>query len=247
MTSKSTGISRFELERSRKWFEHEFGAREEPLIPYADALVEAFLSTNRTGAPLLTAAAVKNLNPMVEAIIGDCQAAIGAGFIAAPGVVDLRDRYILWLYRRNGAIRRLRLNFDRTDVNAYDYVEMDWYIQARDLNHTCLTGPYLDYAGSDALVLTITAPVISENTFLGVVAIDLMAQDFEDLITSHLCELPGEVVVTNNERTIVATNSTRWMPGERLSKMPEQDPDEYESIMSIGRWAEWQLGVARTL
>ncbi|XVQ08625.1 PDC sensor domain-containing protein [Spirillospora sp. CA-255316] len=246
MIPSSVGAPQAELDRVRTWFENEITARVTPLLEYATALVGLARDIDSdAGAPVLSASAVEGLNPTVEAIIDDSPTTIGAGFIAGPDIVDARDRYMLWLQRRNGAIRRLRLNFDTTDMNAYDYVHMDWYVRTRDRRRPTLTGPYLDYSGSDALVLTVAVPVVADEEFLGVVALDLMAQAAEELMTSQLCGLPGEVVVVNRDRTVVATNSVRWMPGERLRVMPDQEPDRYESIVPIRTLSDWQLAVAK--
>ena len=246
MKPSSLGVGRSQLDRVRGWFEAEWSARAAPLVEFAAALVDLVPDAphTRTGS-ILKASDVERLSSAIESIINDSVAIIGAGFIAAPNVVDGTDRYMLWLQRRDGVIRRLRLNFDTTDLNAYDYVGMDWYVHTRTRNLLSLTGPYLDYSGSDALVFTVAAPVVRGGDFFGVVAIDLMAQAAEDLMTSQLCGLPGDAVVVNRDRAVVATNSVRWMPGERLPMMPAQEPERYESMVGIGTWTDWQLAIAR--
>lgn len=244
MTRGSVVVSK-DLHRVREWFEAEISARISPLLRYSSALSRlAEQAENRADASLLTSSRVEKLNPTVEAIIHASPITIGAGFIAAPNVVDDAERYMLWLQRRNGTVRRLRLNFDTSDVDAYDYVRMDWYLHTRDRGQPSLTGPFLDYSGADALVFTLAAPVMVRSEFLGVVALDMMAQAAETSMTAQLCSLPGDVLLVNRDRTVVATNSVRWMPGERLRAMPADEPDSYRWIVPVGTWTDWQLAVA---
>lgn len=245
MTRGSTVSPHAELDRVRAWLEETIAERMEPLLHCANALTHRIAEVPPVDSPALVAADVEKLTPTLVRIIDELPSTIGAGFIAAPDVVDSAARYMLWIQRRNGAVRRLRLNFDTTDLDAYDYVNMDWYVHTRDSGLPSLTGPYLDYSGSDALVLTAAAPVLAGREFLGVIAIDVMAQAAEDLIRSHLCDVPGDVVLVNRDRTVVATNSVRWMPGERLHRMPDEEPERYRSIVPVGTWTEWRLAVAR--
>ncbi|GAA3541133.1 PDC sensor domain-containing protein [Nocardioides daeguensis] len=231
-----------ELTRISTWLEQQIDDRLTPLLSYAEQLA-ALSSASSSGG--LTAGDVESLSQHVEAIIKDSPAIIGSGYIAAPGAVDDAIRYMLWLQQRGDAIKRLQLNFDTTDLEAYDYVEMDWYLRTRDRLRPTLIGPYLDYSGSDALVITLAVPVLSGAEFLGVVAIDLMAQAAEELITNELCQLPGDVVVVNRDRTVVATNSVRWMPGERLASMPDEDEACFKTALQVGDWSDWQIAVAK--
>lgn len=242
MSRTGSVTSKRELTRISAWLEQELEDRLAPLLSYAEQIA-ALASASASGG--LSAGDVESLSQHVEAIIKDSPAVIGSGYIAAPGAVDGAIRYMLWLQQRGSAIKRLRLNFDTTDLEAYDYVEMDWYVRTRDQLRPKLIGPYLDYSGSDVLVITLTLPVLSGAEFLGVVAIDLMAQAAEELITTELCQLRGDVIVVNRDRTVVATNSVRWMPGERLASMPDEDEACFKTALQVGEWSDWQIAVAK--
>lgn len=71
----------------------------------------------------------------IEAVVVQLDAVVGHGFVAAPGVVEGRERYLLWLQQRAQGARRLNLNFDPSDVDVYDYLTMEWYTAARN-RHT---------------------------------------------------------------------------------------------------------------
>lgn len=193
----------------------------------------------------ISEAALDDLVPSVERLVHSARSIIGAGFIAAPGLVDDCERYMLWLQKRDGAARRLRLNFDTSDVDAYDYVRMDWYSRARSTRGACLTGPYLDYSGSDHIVVTLTVAANCGSQFAGVAGIDLSAHAAEGLLVEQLRALAADAVVFNDERLVVAANSARWMPGERVPAVRGEalGLDQSERLVD---WSGWRLGVARS-
>jgi hypothetical protein len=244
MTSGGTKIAAAELDRVRAWLEDNTSALLAPLHAYAAELLAA-QDDGASATPHISAAAVERLAPTVESIIEGSPAAYGAGFIAAPYVVDGADRYMMWLQRRNGDVRRLRLNFDTADIDAYDYVGMDWYVATEMGRVPSLTGPFLDYSGSAALVFTLAYPVLADEHFLGVAAMDLLAESAEAQMTDQLCSLPSGVLVVNQNRTVVASNAVTWMPGERLSAMPSDDDRRFGYVAPIGDWTGWQLAALK--
>ena len=139
---------------------------------------------------------------------------------------------MMWLQQRNGEVRRLRLNFDTTDLDAYNYVGMDWYVATEEGRTPSLTGPFLDYSGAAALVFTLAFPVLDGDRFYGVVAMDLLAQSAEADMTEQLFTLAPDVLVVNQNRTVVASNALNWMPGERLAAMPWDDSSLFGYVAS---------------
>jgi len=203
--------------------------------------------TEASGHPGLATRSVEGLVDVVDAHLRDSELAIGHGFIAAPEVVDGLERYMLWLQRDGELIKRLRLNFDTSDLDAYDYVHMDWYTKPARQRGAALTGPYLDYAGAGRLVITVAAPVFVETRFVGVVGTDLLAEQLEAHITRRLRSVDAEVLLVNDDRSVVATNSPRWMPGERLHTHPGHDGGNYAAVVALDAWTGWSLAVARPL
>jgi len=207
-------------------------------------LIEA--DDDATSVPALRGKALDTLVVPVRETLRSSELAIGHGFIAAPGVVDGLERYMLWLQRRNGSIDRLRLNFDTGDLDAYDYIRMDWYTVAASHRLPTVTGPYLDYSGADQLVLTLTMPTVVDDHFIGVVGTDLLASATEELIAWQLCGINTDAVLVNGDRSVIATNSPRWMPGERLRIHPGADPSRFAAAVPLDEWTGWCLAVSST-
>lgn len=205
--------------------------------------LSALGSRSRRG--LLTHAGVSALSGEVEAAIVRSERMVGHGFIAAPTVVEGYERYMLWLQRKNGKLYRLRLNIDPGDPDAYDYLTMEWYARAIAGDSAVLTGPYLDYSGSNHFVFTFTLPARLDDTLLGVVATDMLVHQAEVEFVRILKKAGGEAVLVNTDRIVVAANSVRWIPGERLPSRPDRDPANFPVVIPLSEWTGWcvALGV----
>jgi hypothetical protein len=202
-----------------------------------EALARAVARTAaRSPSGELTEAALEPLVGSIERVILSRKLLAGHGFVAAPETVEGRERYLLWLQRSAGGTRRLRPNFDLGDVDVYDYLTMDWYTAARDRRAPVVCGPYLDYSGADLFVLTMTVPVVAGDRFIGVAGADLLVREVEDWLVHELAAVGGEAMIVSAERTVIAANSPRWAPGERLRRLPTEDWRAYRDVASVGRW-----------
>lgn len=184
------------------------------------------------------------LTPQIESVLAEFQDFVGHGFVAAPGVVMGRERYLLWLQRRPTGVGRLNLNLNPDDPDVYDYLDMEWFTRARSVQAPAVYGPYIDYAGSDHLVLTEAVPVLWRDAFVGVIGADILADEVEGRLVQHLNAVPSAAIVVNADRSVVASNSARWMPGERLDTHPSRDRSSYAGVGTLGDWAGWVLAVA---
>lgn len=157
---------------------------------------------------------------VLEQISGD-DMYVGMGFVAAPGVIDGRDRYMLWWQQSRDSVSRLRLNFDRSSVDVYDYLGMDWFRLPRAGRPRVAFGPYVDYSGADHYIVTAAVPVIVDGVIAGVAGTDLLFGELERRLVGVLREASSEAVLVNAEGRIVAANSASWILGSRLRSLPE--------------------------
>lgn len=172
----------------------------------------------------------------------------GMGFIAAPFVVDGNERYLAWWQRTNDRVTRLRLNFDPTSIDVYDYLQMDWYRLAQRGQARVAYGPYVDYSGSDMYTVTATIPIVADGTFLGVAGADLVVGEIEHRLLEVLRRTGEDAVIVNAERRVIAANTPRWFVGSRLSAMPEagrqSDPTAFRDVAELPLGTGWVLGIA---
>lgn len=168
-------------------------------------------------------------------------AAFGYGFVAAPGVVEGRERYLYWFQRAERGLRRLLLNFDPGDVNVYDYLAMDWYTQAEETRRPVIYGPYVDYTGSDQFVLTVSDPVVHDGRFLGVAGSDLLMTRLEVELVPVISQVDAETVVVNADRQVVMSNSARWITGDRLRTHPLRDGSGFTVVSEVVEGIGWAV------
>jgi hypothetical protein len=174
-------------------------------------------------------------------------AQVGFGFVAAAGVVDGLDRYMLWWQQHEGRTSRLRLNFDRSSIDVYDYVEMEWFQYQAAGPRRVTFGPYVDYSGSELYIVTATVPVEVEGRFVGVVGADLLFEELERRLVDVLRRADTEAVVVNAERRVIAANSARWVLGSRLRDLPEAgaaiDGGTVVEVAEVPLGNQWHLAL----
>jgi DNA-binding FadR family transcriptional regulator len=186
-----------------------------------DGLADAFHAMRARLGEAPAAHDLQRLDAAVRTVVDLHDTAEGAGYVFAPNYIAGFDRYIHWLHRSADRITPLRFNLDPESVNAYDYLQMDWYTLARDRDSRCAYGPFLDFAGADHYVMTLTAPLARNGEFLGVVGVDLRMAELERRLMGIVDAAPGDAVLINSERAVLAANTPRWVAGSRLPAIPK--------------------------
>ncbi|MFI6289019.1 hypothetical protein ACIBCM_30455 [Streptomyces sp. NPDC051018] len=167
----------------------------------------------------------------------------GFGFFTASGVLRDRDRHFEWWQRGGTGAVRLQLNLDPTSVDVYDYFEMEWFTAGRDRGRRSVFGPYVDYYGADRYVITLAAPVTDE-VFVGVAGADLRVAEFEPLLLGALRETGHDAVLVGPERRVIAANTSRWLVGSRLPRVPVAGQDGFVAVGEVGLDSDWVVALA---
>lgn len=219
----------------------------ERIYDLLDRIAEEVLRS-RPRRAALTEAHFGGLQRQLAALLEDERGVWGMGFIAAPFVVEGRERYLAWWQRHNDRVARLRLNFDPTSIDVYDYLQMDWYQLASRGQRRVAYGPYVDYSGSDMYTITATVPVVADDTFLGIAGADLVVGEVERALLEVLRQTAEDAVVVNTERRVIAANTPRWFVGSRLPAMPavgpEAEPTAFREVAELPLGTGWVLAVA---
>ena len=197
----------------------------------------------------LTEAQFSNLQRLLAELLETERSIVwGMGFVAAPFVVEGRERYMAWWQRINDRATRLRLNFDPTSIDVYDYLQMDWYRLAQRGDARVAYGPYVDYSGSDMYTITAAIPITVDGTFLGLAGADLVVGEVEHRLLEVLRQTTEDVVVVNAERRVIAANTPRWIVGSRLGALPaagpRSDPPAVTDVADMPLGTGWVLAIA---
>lgn len=217
----------------------EIGAVFEHYLDRLRTLAAEVVAADDAGS--LPEAALQPVRHRIEEWLTEDGVCVGYGFVAAPGVVDDLERFMMWFQQQGSGVRRLQLNFDPADIDVYDYLGMEWFTFARDRGGPVCYGPYVDYSGSDLYVMTLTVPVQHGDRFLGVAGADLLAARMESLVIPVLQRVPAETVVVDSERHVVFSNTARWIPGDRLAKHPLEDPGRFRRVAEPVPGVRWAV------
>lgn len=219
----------------------------EPIYELLAGIAEDVLRS-RPPRAALTEAHFSGLQRRLADLLQEERAVWGMGFIAAPFIVDGRERYLAWWQRHNDRVARLRLNFDPTSIDVYDYLQMDWYRLAQRGHARVAYGPYVDYSGSDMYTITATIPIVADGIFLGVAGADLVVGEVERHLLDVLRQSDDDTVIVNTERRVIAANTARWFVGSRLPAMPvagpKTDPSAFREVAEMPLGIGWVVAIA---
>jgi hypothetical protein len=221
------------------------GAVLRPVYDRLAAIAAAVAASRAAARDAWTESQMGDIQRTVLALIEEDDVHVGMGFVGAPGVVDGLERSMLWWQRTEGRVSRLRLNFDQTSIDVYDYVEMDWFRLPSEGRERVTMGPYVDYAGSELYILTTSVPVVVDGEFLGIAGSDLLFGEVERRLIDVLRTSPAEAVIVNAERRVVAVNSARWVVGGRVPALPEVgDGAEWAEVGEVAECPGWRVALA---
>lgn len=159
---------------------------------------------------------------------------IGAGFVAAPGFLpDAYWHLSWWLGEQNtigfdsGSVvstRRLETVTDPTSDRFRDYTNLEWWRVPERTGSPHITGPYVDYLCTDDYTLTVTMPVYTASSLIGMVGADSYVRQIEVLLLPHLYEVGCAAIVVNASGRVVASSDPHHAPGSilRIAGLSEQ-------------------------
>jgi hypothetical protein len=181
-----------------------------------------------TTARLLAAAATPTradlgeIEPLVVSALGDHEAMLhGAGFVAAPGLLEDAPWWLEWFAWDAGTRQRLVTDNDPRGAHFFDYTLMPWFTGPRDGGGRVVTGPYVDYLCTDDYTLTFTSPVRRpDGTFAGVAGVDVRVGAVEQRFLAMLRASPRTLVLVNDLGRVVISNSAHMLSGDLV---PEVD------------------------
>lgn len=147
------------------------------------------------------------------------QLAVGLGLVAVPGGSAVRLQW--WQVDPDaGHLRALEPDLDPGSVGYYDCTATEWFDVPRRTGRRHVVGPYVDVHGTGRYLLTLTAPVVLDGGFVGVVGADVPVDRFE----THLLRLLGPVqhcfVLLDADGRVVLSTAARWLVGDLVPGRP---------------------------
>jgi hypothetical protein len=181
------------------------------------------LTTGPTHREHLQPSDLAELRPgLIEVLAHHREIVVGMGMIVAPGLLPHERRRLEWWQYAPGREQpsALQVDLNPDSLGFYDYDAAEWFSVPRRTGRRHIVGPYVDAHGTDRYLLTFTAPVLVDGTFLGVVGADVPVSRFERRLLGAWGGRGTELTIINNQGRVVMSNCSHALSGDLLS-----DPD----------------------
>ena len=182
----------------------------------------SLLAGARAAGRRLCQADLQPLQPLVAELLAASQGfAAGAGVVLAPGVLAGPARCLEWWWvTPEGQVSKLAVDLDPQSAEFFDYTSAAWYTAAERSGAPSVTGPYVDYICTREYTLTVSVPLLPGGRFAGVAGADILAGAVERLALPALARLPGPAALVGGNDRVIASNTTRALPGSVLGPAP---------------------------
>lgn len=163
----------------------------------------------------------------------------GLGFMAEAGVLAESCYWLEWWQRASDGTfdRDYSHQLDPTRDDFYDYSSKGYMTQPRTSGEASAMGPYIDYGGVDDYLVTVSVPVTSKGSFVGIMAADIRVADLELSVSPWLARANGVCVLLNAESRVLLSNSVGYNVGDVLPTSADL------SFTEVGRFG-WVIGRA---
>lgn len=140
----------------------------------------------------------------------------GAGFCADSDLLASGNPLAWWQGPDHSPLGSIV--FDGEQV-AIDMRRLEWFRVPQRTAHSHVAGPYVDYLCSNEITITSANPVVVDGRFAGVICIDVLVTDLEDLLAEPMAELGREVSLINSASRVVVTNDSRYVTGDVIAEV----------------------------
>ena len=195
------------------WFDDRFSNLQRLATELIDLLrfdEEGVLDLTETSRRKLKSTATHFLaeNPVVD----------GCGLIFAHSALGTPNGHLEWWVREDET-RFARYSFGVVPGadRYYDYEQHEWFIRAYYEGTPALVGPYIDYLGVEAYVLTLTVPADVQGTRVGAVGNDIQAEDLEAELLPLLQQCEHQLVLVGRHDNVLLSNTSLFLPGEHVT------------------------------
>lgn len=169
-----------------------------------------------TEAP--SAVELEPLRPLVERMLSKYEGLIdGAGVATAPGSLRDEETWLQWWRFDGEHIVFTPHNLNPASLNYYDYTEMTWFERPVLSGQPEVTGPYIDFGGTDTKIITVAVPVDHEPGNRSVVGADLSMDHLERRFLQSLGVRTESIALVSESGKIITSNTARLIPGTRLN------------------------------
>ena len=205
------------VQRVAAWFSRRF----DRLTGLATQLIDV-TSLDADGHIEITDATRKRLKSVAVRFLAEDETIDGCGLIIAQSALGTEVGDLEWWVREEES-RFARYSFGVVPGadRYYDYSHHEWFTRAFIDGETAVVGPYIDYLGVEAYVVTITVPAEIDGVRIGAVGNDIQVADLEAALLPELLRTPAEIALVGARGTVLFGTSSTFVSGDYVA--PELD------------------------
>lgn len=143
-----------------------------------------------------------------------------AGIIVRPGVVGDEGDIEWWKREADGESRKVLFTLTPQTAGFYDFEALEWFRNVIETGRPTITGPYVDYAGMDQYILTLTVPFRLNGDIIGAAGCDIELAELESALMPMLRRIDADAALVSTNGRIVLGNSGRFLVGNRVTELP---------------------------
>lgn len=174
----------------------------------------ALLTLDEAGRLDLGETVRRRLRGLAVRYLADNAVVDGCGLIFARSVLSFERGHLEWWVREDET-RFARYSFGVVPGadRYYDYEHHEWFIRAFHEGTPALVGPYIDYLGVEAYVLTLTVPASVGGVRVGAIGNDIQVADLETELLPLLQRSGTEMALVGRHGNVLVGNSSRLLSG----------------------------------
>lgn len=177
---------------------------------------------------------LKAVQTAADTFLGKHNTPVAAGIIIRPGIVGDEGDIEWWKRGESGVSTRVLFTLTPQTAGFYDFETLEWFRNVIETGRPTLTGPYLDYAGMDEYILTMTVPFRVEGDILGAAGCDIELRSLESALMPILRRLDADAALVSQHGRIVLGNSGRFLVGNRVGDLPANGVSVDLSVHELG-------------
>ncbi len=207
-----------------------FGAAFDSLGSWQYELGEA-IASNRTPGHLTPARLDALVEPLAEITLDQAEIPVyGAGFIVAVHLLGTGQGHLSWWQGH----QRSKLALASHSKDQIDYSRLEWYRVPLETGKRHISGPFVDYLCSDEYTLTVSLPLFIQNDgeseFVGVSALDILAEDVERFLAPHLAVFGQRTTLVNRVGRVVVSSDPRYVAGDMFDMTEAVDSSHLDGF-----------------
>ncbi|MGC2976166.1 cache domain-containing protein [Brevibacterium sp. FAM 25378] len=197
---------------------------------------------------------LSSVGDLLQSVLNDHAGVIdGIGIASVNGYLQDSQFWIeWWRFKNSRELEFVAHSLNPSRDHFYDYADRDWFTRPLSSGGMSVTGPYVDFGGTNTSTVTLALPIVVGGAYVAVAGADIHASHFEDYLLSSATladvdgALSGSALLINSDNRVIASNSADHLPGDLVSTNEFASWDS--TAINVGPTADagWHLFVRNT-